>query len=146
IPSVGLGISANMKSLSVSIAAEFSAYGEKTNYYPYSNQTLVTPDDYWQTLTVTSVDTDTAYYRGNYLFLQNPFSHLDSSYVQSWDTTEEYKYDKGIADANGVNRFYYIELPVEVSYCFTKGRAGVGVSAGISPAMLITEKGHYLRS
>jgi hypothetical protein len=145
-PSIGIAFIANRNSFSLSLGAEYSMYGEKTNYYPYSNQITIIGDSDWQTYLLHLVDTDTAYVTGNQWYIETPFTRLDSSLVQSWDTLEEYKYDKRIAESNGINKFYFIEVPVEVSYCITKGRAGFGISAGISPGMLVHEKGHYLRS
>ena len=145
-PSVGVSLAANINSFTVSIGAEYSVYGEKTKYYPYSNQLTITDNSTWNTFIVNYIDTDTAYIFGNQRFIETIMQRTDSNYVFEQDTSEEYKYDQRIAQSNGVNRLYYVEIPLEVSYCLNKGRAGFGLSGGISPALLVQEKGYYIRS
>ena len=144
-PSVGVSLAANINSFTVSIGAEYSVYGEKTKYYPYSNQLTITDNSTWNTFIVNYIDTDTAYIFGNQRFIETIMQRTDSNYVFEQDTSEEYKYDQRIAQSNGVNRLYYVEIPLEVSYCLNKGRAGFGLSGGISPALLVQEKGYYIR-
>jgi hypothetical protein len=145
-PTTGVSVSAAYKSFIFSFGAEYSVYGEKTNYYPYSNQQTVTNNSLWQTYLSSYIDTDTAYVMGNQLFLNTVLQRQDSSYITHSDTVNEYKYDKDIAARNGYNRFYYFEIPVELTYYVTKGRLGFGFSGGISPAWLIEERGNYIRS
>jgi hypothetical protein len=45
-----------------------------------------------------------------------------------------------------VNKSYYIEVPLEVAYTTFHNKWGFGISAGISPAYLISTKGYYLTS
>jgi hypothetical protein len=131
--------------LSLSIGAEYLYVGERTNYYPYSNQGSLVNSGNWQVIQTSYVDTDTAYIMGNPLFVNTVLQRVDSNYVITSDTVYEYKYDQEIAEKNGVNRIYYIEFPIEVSYAVTRGRVGLGFSGGISPGLLTGEKGHYLR-
>ena len=144
-PTIGLSVSATKNLFTLSIGAEFSSYGEKTNYYPYSLQDSIITNSSWQTFVSNYTDTDTAYITGNPYLLQTIMQRQDSSYVMNQDTVEASKYDKLIAEKNGVNRISYAEIPIELSICFTKGRAGFGVSGGVSPALLVSQKGNYLR-
>ena len=145
-PSIGIALTAGIKSFSITVGAEYSVYGEKTNYYPYSNQQTIIDNSLWQTFLVSYTDVDTAYIMGNPLFLSTVLQRQDSSFVSDSDTIYEYKYDKQIAERNGYNRYYFFELPVDISYYLSRGRMGFGVSAGISPALLVNERGNYIRS
>ena len=145
-PSIGLSLSASLNSWVLSVGAEYSVYGEKTNYYPYSNQPTLLENNYWQMFHTTYVDTDTAYIMGNQLFLNTTMQRVDSSYIVDSDTIYEYKYDARIAESNGYNRYYYFEFPIEVSYNINSGRFGFGFSGGVAPAILVHEKGNYIRS
>ncbi len=144
-PSIGLSISATKKLFTLSIGAEYSSYGEKTNYYPYSLKDSITTNSSWQTFLSNYTQTDTAYITGNPYFMDTILQRQDSAIVMRQDTIETSQYDKLIAERNGINRLTYIEIPVELSVCFSKGRAGFGVSGGLSPALLISQKGNYLR-
>lgn len=144
-PSLGLALTANHNSLSFSIGAEFSSYGEKTNYFPYSNQQVITDNSSWNTFTIDVIDIDTAYIWGNQRLIETIYQQLDSTFVFEQDTLEEFMYDKKIAETNGINRFYYVEVPVEVSYIISKGKAGFGVSGGLSPGWMVHQKGYYIR-
>jgi hypothetical protein len=144
-PFVGMSISGNINSLGFNFGLEFSQYGEKTNYYPYSNQSTYITNSDWLFYQRSIVDTDTAYVIGNQLLFETTYLRLDSSYVTITDTIEEYKYDQKIAETNGPTRIYYVEMPIEVSYRVSKGKLGLGFSGGISPAMRVQENGYYLR-
>ncbi len=144
-PSIGLSISATKKLFTLSMGVEYSTYGEKTNYYPYSLKDSITTNSSWQTFISNYADTDTAYITGNPYFMQTILQRQDSAIVINQDTIETSQYDKLIAERNGINRLTYIEIPVELSVCFSKGRAGFGVSGGVSPALLVSQKGNYLR-
>jgi hypothetical protein len=146
LPSLGVSLAAVIKSMTFSVGAEYAVYGERTNYYPYSLQPTYINRSGWQTYLTNYVDTDTAYVTGNQYFLQSIVQRQDSAFVTESDTIEEYKYDQDIASKNGVNRIYYLEIPLEVSYCFTRGRTGFGVSGGVAPAILTVQRGHYLRT
>ncbi len=144
-PSIGLSITANLKSLSISAGIEYSVYGEETNYYPYSNQLQIDDNSVWQSFLTNFVDTDTAYIWGNTRFFETVRQRSDSIFVFDQDTSEVYKYDENIAKNNGVNHIYYVEIPIQVAYTLNKGRMGFGVVGGVSPAFLTGKKGYYLR-
>lgn len=146
VPSIGVAVSATCKSLSISMGVEYAAYGEKTNYYPFSIQPTIIETSGWNTFITNYVDIDTAYVTGNQLLLQSIRQVQDSNFVVVRDTIEEYKYDEAIAKNNSVNHSYYLELPIELSYCLNRGRTGFGISGGVAPAMLANQSGHYLRT
>jgi hypothetical protein len=145
-PSFGAALSAAMKKFTVSIGAEYSTYGEKTNYYPYSLQPSIVESGNWQLYMVNYVDTDTAYVTGNSYLMQTLRSMQDSTFNSVTDTIEEVRYDRTIAERNGRTSVSYVEVPVEISYAITRGRAGVGVSGGVSPGWLVKRSGYYLRA
>ena len=144
-PSLGLAISANWKSLGLSIGAEYTYVGERTNYYPYSDQLTLVNNGHWHLFQSNFVDTDTAYIMGNPLFVSTVVQRIDSSFIITSDTIYEYKYNQEIALNNGVNRIYYLEFPIEISYAVTRGRMGIGFSGGIAPGILTGQRGHYIR-
>jgi hypothetical protein len=144
-PSIGVLVTANLKSINISAGVEYAVYGEKTNYYPYSNQLKIDDNSFWQTFTTSFVDTDTAYIWGNPKFFQTVRLRNDSMFIVDQDSSEEYKYDENIAKNNGVNKLYYVEIPIEISYVLNKGKMGIGITGGISPAFLTKEKGYYIR-
>jgi hypothetical protein len=146
LPVVGIAFAASKQSFGLSIGAEFSILGEKTNYYPYSLKPDFVDNSFWQYYQVSYIDVDTAYIMGNAYYMDNIRMRDDSSYIAQVDTVEVSRYDEEIARNNGINRLYYIEMPVEVSYVVSQGKAGLGFSGGIAPAMLIHKKGHYIRS
>src|SRR5207249_336685 len=69
---------------------------------------------------------------------------LDSAYHQQIDSIDQKVYREQLASANGTNKFYFIEAPVEISYSFIKSKFGIGASIGVAPAWLMSEKGYYL--
>lgn len=145
-PAFGIALSASMSKLSVSLGAEYTVYGEETNYYPYSLQNSVIENGNWNIYNVSYTDIDTAYVIGNQYLLESQQIRLDSMYNSNLDTIEEYKYDQAIAEKNGVNRITYIEMPVMFSYNLVRGRAGVGISVGVAPGWLTSRSGYYLRT
>jgi hypothetical protein len=134
-----------MKLFSISVGAEYSSYGEKTKYYPFSIADSIATNGMWQSYITSYTDYDTAYITGNPYILSTILQRQDSSYVIQNDTMQVSKYDQEIAKRNGVNRISYIEFPVEMSFCFTQGKAGMGITGGLSPSLLISQKGNYLR-
>jgi hypothetical protein len=120
--------------------------GQKAEYSPYSNGEYYNSYQEWQPYQYMVSDTDSTYISG-ILFLQ-PKSVLidDSLLVDVTDTMNGSHYDATIRDANGVNKHYVVEIPIVVTYQFSRGRFGAGISAGVAPGMVITSKGNYLRS
>ncbi|HRH65373.1 MAG TPA: hypothetical protein PLU53_03675 [Bacteroidia bacterium] len=145
LPSMGVSVSAAIKKFSVTIGFEYSACGEKVEYSLLSLQDKIQQTGSWQTFLSSVTDIDTAYIYGNQYFLQNTIQRMDSNYVVVVDTITSQSYDAGISAANGINRFRYFEVPVELSYCHSFGKFGLGASVGISPAWLSSKKGNYLR-
>lgn len=145
LPSMGASLAAAIKSFSFSIGVEYSTWGEKADYSPRSWQEEIQQRGNWQTYLYSAVDTDTAYFSGNQYFLQNTVQRMDSNYITIVDTLYGEKYDASIVAANGINRYWYVEVPVELSYKHSFGKLGLGASAGISPAWLVSKKGNYLK-
>ncbi len=138
--SVGASMMYSVKNFSVSIGMEYSGWGEKNIYVPYLNKkNLVEHGNnqlYYRTVT------DTLYIIGNQYF--NLHQVTDTVFVSHIDTVNQRTYDKQVLSVNGVSKFYYIEIPVEFSYRFSRSKVGIGITVGISPALLVTEKGYYL--
>jgi hypothetical protein len=145
-PAFGVSLTAAIRNLSLSVGAEYSIYGEKTNYYPFSIQNRIVDNGNWNAYFVTYIDTDTAYVIGNRYFVQSSQLRLDSSFNSDLDTIQEYKYDASIAEKNGVNHITYVEIPVMVTYNIISGRTGVGVSGGVSTGLLTGRSGYYIKS
>lgn len=145
LPSIGASLAASIKSFSFSIGVEYSTWGEKADYSPLSWQEEIQQRGNWQTYLYSAVDTDTAYFSGNQYFLQNTVQRMDSNYITIVDTLYGEKYDASIVAANGINRYWYVEVPVELSYKHSFGKLGLGASAGIAPAWLVSKKGNYLK-
>lgn len=145
LPSMGASLAAAIKSFSFSIGVEYSTWGEKADYSPRSWQEEIQQHGNWQTYLYSAIDTDTAYFSGNQYFLQNTVQRMDSNYITITDTLYGEKYDASIVAANGVNRYWYVEVPVELSYKHSFGKFGLGASAGIAPAWLVSKKGNYLK-
>lgn len=145
LPSLGGSLSASKKNVSLSVGIEYSSWGEKVNYSPVSLQSQLIQIGNWQTYMYTITDTDTAYIQGNQYFLQNQIQRTDSNYISVTDTVVKEAYDASVAAANGTNHFWYVEIPVELSLKHSFGKFGLGASAGVAPAWLVSKKGNYLK-
>ncbi|MBK6446694.1 MAG: hypothetical protein IPF81_15740 [Bacteroidetes bacterium] len=145
LPSFGASVAASGKLLAISVGIEYSSWGEKTDYSSMSLQAQLEQSGNWQTYVYSVTDTDTAYYYGNQYFLQSIVQRTDSNYISVVDTVIRETYDPTIASANGINRYWYFEIPVEISVRHSFGKFGLGASAGLSPAWLVSKKGNYLK-
>ncbi|MBP6333926.1 MAG: hypothetical protein KA444_00535 [Bacteroidia bacterium] len=144
-PSIGAAFQMSLNNISASLGVEYSYWGEETKYEAYSNQTQYTTTSSWQTYHRTVIDTDTAYISGLEWLLQTQVHRLDSSYSSYTDTAIVSVYDPTVAERNGVNKFSYVEIPLIVSYHIPFNRFGIGMSIGLSPAWLTSQKGYYLK-
>jgi hypothetical protein len=144
VPSFGLSVAATLKKFTFSLGAEYATYGEKVNYSPYSLQNTYVENGDWVLYFTPVQQTDTAFVTGNQYFISTTVMRQDSTFNSDIDTIQEMKYDQNIADHNGMTRITYVEVPVMVSYNVVSGRAGVGISAGISPGWLTSTSGYYL--
>jgi len=136
--SVGAALAVEVKKFSFSAGVEYSSWGEENSYTPYVIKKNVIDDGNWSY----RVDTDTAFTMG---LVHYNYQNTDSAFNNHSDTIVEHAYSAQVLLANGASKFYYIEFPVEVSYRLMDGRFGIGVSAGASPAWLVSTKGYYLK-
>ena len=144
LPYGGLQIAKSLNKLEVRIGAEFSVLGEKVNYSPYKNGTYYNSYLDWDPYSYTVTDTDSAWIFGM-LFLQtSSYTVNDSIQVTKTDTLNGTHYDASILSANGTNRWYLVQFPIELSYQFIRGRLGVGISGGIAPGFVVSSEGKYL--
>ena len=70
---------------------------------------------------------------------------IDSVKVTVTDTLNGTHYNTSIRKANGINRWYVVELPLEVLYQVRLKRWGIGVAAGIAPGLVVQSSGYYLK-
>ena len=61
------------------------------------------------------------------------------------DTLTGRHYDPALQATNGRNRWYIVEVPLEIVYNFKRGRWGAGISAGVAPGVVVQSSGRYLR-
>lgn len=136
--SMGASLICSIKNFSISVGMEYSSWGEKNSYSSYLIKKTAIEDGNW----LYRADYDTAYISGNMHIFENG---IDSTFNSHTDTVVKSTIDPSVYHANGTNKFYFIEVPVEISYRFTRCKIGIGVTAGISPAWLVREKGYYLK-
>lgn len=145
VPEIGINVIASKNNFSTSIGIEYSKFGEKTSYSAYSRQTQYTQRGAWNPYTYTVIDVDTALTNGLQWFLETPVSVLDSTYDVTTDSSKVKVYDPSIQERNSINKFQYIEIPLTIGYQYPMKRFGLGISAGISPAWMISQSGYYLK-
>ena len=133
------------RNFSISAGLEYAVYGENVKYSPYSVQDVQTDNSFWEYNTITVVDTDTVYISGIRNFLETLVNHTDSLYISDIDTTKASLYDAAVSGANGTNRFYFVEIPVEFSWHQPVKKFTLGASVGVSPGWLVEEKGRYIK-
>ena len=144
LPYGGLQIARSTSRLEVRLGAEFSVLGEKVKYSPYKNGTYYNSYIDWDPYTYTVTDTDSAWIFGM-LFLQTSSQTInDSIQVTKTDTLNGMHYDASILSANGTNRWYLVQFPIELTYPVIRGRFGIGISGGIAPGFILSSEGKYL--
>lgn len=144
LPYGGVQLARSLNKLEVRVGAEFSVLGEKVNYSPYKNGTYYNSYLDWDPYSYTVTDTDSAWIFGM-LFLQtSSYTVNDSIQVTKTDTLNGSHYDASILAANGTNRWYLVQFPIEFSYQFKHGRFGVGLSGGVAPGFVVSSQGKYL--
>lgn len=145
LPFGGLQLSKSIRNWDFRGGIEFSVIGEQVKYSPYANGNYLSSTDSWQPNNYTVTDTDSAYIWG-ILFL-NTTSHiiLDSVLVTTVDTLNGPHYNAQIRNANGTNRWYLLEMPLEIVHRRNFNRWGLGISAGISPGIVVQSSGYYLK-
>jgi hypothetical protein len=145
LPFGGLQLSKSVRNWDFRGGFEFSVIGEQVKYSPYANGEYYNQQEVWQPNNYIVTDTDSAYIWGM-LFL-NTTNHvvLDSVKVTVTDTLNGTHYNSSIRNANGINRWYVVELPLEVLYQVRLKRWGLGVAAGIAPGVVVQSSGYYLK-
>lgn len=144
LPYLGAQIGKSVSKFEIRAGAEFSVLGERVNYSPYKNGEYYNSYLDWDPYSYTVTDTDSAWILGM-LFLQtNSYQVNDSLQVTVTDTLNGRHYDASILEANGTNRWYLIQFPMEMSYTIMRGRLGIGISGGIAPGLVIGSSGKYL--
>jgi hypothetical protein len=144
LPNFGASISNGNGKWDFRAGIELSMLGEKVNYSPYSNGDYYKTSGGWQPYQHLVTDSDSTFIFG-ILFINTSLKLVnDSTYTTKIDTLNGPHYDEKIVLANGVNKSYYLEFPLEASYTHFINRWGFGVSAGISPSMLLSTNGYYL--
>ncbi|TAH41911.1 MAG: hypothetical protein EYC69_07085 [Bacteroidetes bacterium] len=144
-PGIGIVVSRSWNNLSYGIGLEYSYLGEKTTYDAYSRQTQYTQTGSWQTYTHLVTDIDTVYVSGLQWFLETQVSRVDSTYETRVDSILINKYDPSISDRNSINKIQYMEVPLLLTYSFPLHKFKIGISGGISPVFILSQRGHYLK-
>ncbi len=138
--SVGASVSHAVRDFSISVGFEYSTWGEKNLYLPYLNKKSTIENGHYQDFNTVTIDS--AYIWGNLWLIYDTVP--DSTFISHLDSVTKSVYDESVYGANSINRFYFFEVPVELSYRFTHSKFGIGATVGISPAWLLTKKGYYL--
>jgi len=126
------------------IGVEMAVLGEKTGYSPWLFGDYTSTTGIWNPTTVTVTDTDSAYIYGMLFYNVSNRTVNDSLYTLITDTLQGFIYDNAVADANGINRKYILQLPVEVTYKLTGSRLSLSAIVGIVPGLNVRSKGRYL--
>ncbi|MBK9401364.1 MAG: hypothetical protein IPN36_11050 [Bacteroidetes bacterium] len=145
LPYAGLQLSKSIRNWDLRGGLEFAVVGEQVKYSPYTNGEYYNSYNEWEPYSYTISDTDSVYIFGN-LFLNTRLETVnDSLYVTKTDTLTGRHYDPALTSANGINRWYIVEVPLEIVYNFKRGRWGAGISAGVAPGVVVQSSGRYLR-
>jgi hypothetical protein len=146
LPFTGLQFSRAIKKWDLRAGLELSIVGEKLNYSPYTNGTYYNSHGEWQPYQYNITHIDSTFIYGVIFTHTTTVVKNDSSYVNITDTLNGKHYNADVTKANGINRRYIVELPVEATYQLLRGRFGVGLSGGFAPGILVRSEGHYLLS
>jgi hypothetical protein len=145
LPFGGLQLSKSIRNWDFRGGFEFSVIGEQVKYSPYTNGEYYNQQEVWQSNNYIVTDTDSAYVWGILFFNTSNHLVLDSAKVTVTDTLNGPHYNTSIRNANGINRWYVVELPLEVLYQVRLKRWGIGVAAGIAPGLVVQSSGYYLK-
>lgn len=121
-----------------------SKWGETVKYSPYSRGDYLISRDEWQPYSYTVTDSDSAYIYGMLFLLTNNTTVNDSQLVSVTDTLNGVRYDPAVLQANGKTRHTLMQIPVEAVWHISRGRIGLGVSAGLTFGFLMRSTGSYL--
>lgn len=145
LPFGGLQLSRSINNWDFRGGVEFAVVGEQVKYSPYSKGDYLSVYDDWVPNNYIVTDTDSAYIWGILFLNTTDYTVIDSVNVTVTDTLNGVHYNSSIRNANGTNRWYVMELPLEVVYQFRMKRWGIGISAGIAPGLVVQSSGYYLK-
>jgi hypothetical protein len=145
LPFGGLQLSKSVNNWDFRGGFEFAVLGEQVKYSPYAKGDYLNQYDDWVPNNYVVTDTDSAYIWGILFLNTTDYTVFDSVLVTVTDTLNGTYYNPNIRNANGTNRWYVMELPLEVLYQYRMKRWGIGLSAGIAPGMVVQSSGYYLK-
>lgn len=145
LPFGGLQLSKSINNWDFRGGVEFAVVGEQVKYSPYSKGDYLSVYDDWVPNNYVVTDTDSAYIWGILFLNTTDYTVIDSVMVTVTDTVNGVYYNSNIRNANGTNRWYVMELPLEVLYQFRMKRWGIGVSVGVAPGLVVQSSGYYLK-
>jgi hypothetical protein len=145
LPFGGLQLSKSIRNWDFRGGLELSVIGEQVKYSPYANGEYYNQQDVWQSNNYIVTDTDSAYIWGMLFLNTTDYVVIDSVKVTVTDTLNGTHYNTSIRKANGINRWYVMELPLEVLYQVRLKRWGIGLAAGIAPGLVVQSSGYYLK-
>ncbi|MBK7966976.1 MAG: hypothetical protein IPK10_18035 [Bacteroidetes bacterium] len=145
LPFGGLQLSRSINNWDFRGGLEFNVVGEQVKYSPYAKGDYLNVYDDWVPNNYVVTDTDSAYIWGILFLNTTDYTVMDSVKVTITDTLNGVYYNSNIRNANGINRWYVMELPLEVLYQFRMKRWGIGISAGVAPGLVVQSSGYYLK-
>ncbi|MFN0188983.1 MAG: hypothetical protein ACKVQV_09800 [Bacteroidia bacterium] len=145
LPFGGLQLSKSIRNWDFRGGLELSVIGEQVKYSPYANGEYYNQKEVWQSNNYIVTDTDSAYIWGMLFLNTTDYVVIDSVKVTVTDTLNGTHYNTNIRNANGINRWYVMELPLEVLYQVRLKRWGIGFAAGIAPGLVVQSSGYYLK-
>ena len=145
LPFGGLQLSKSIRNWDFRGGFDISVIGEQVKYSPYTNGEYYNQQEVWQSNNYIVTDTDSAYIWGLLFLNTTDYLVIDSVKVTVTDTLNGTHYNTSIRKANGINRWYVVELPLEVLYQVRLKRWGIGVAAGIAPGLVVQSSGYYLK-
>jgi|GEM_PF-2050835 len=145
LPFGGLQLSKSIRNWDFRAGFEFSVIGEQVKYSPYTNGEYLATSQSWQAYNYTVTDTDSTYIWGMLFLNTTDYTVNDSNLTTNTDTLNGVHYNSNLRNANGINRWYVLEMPIEVLYQQRIKRWGIGLSAGFAPGLVVKSSGYYLK-
>jgi hypothetical protein len=144
LPYTGVQLSKTLNNWDIKAGVELAVLGEEVNYTPRSKGNYFLDKEEWQQFQYTVTDTDSAYVFGVLFTTTHNILRTDSVLAVKTDTLFGMHEDLSILKANGVNRKYVAEIPIEATYMISRGKFGFGISAGVAPGIVVYSRGNYL--
>jgi hypothetical protein len=124
---------------------EFSALGEWVRYTPYAKGVYTEETPYWKKIQTESHHTDSIFHQGILYTRTRTVTKTNSVLSTKTDTLQGWYQQNQMTSANGVNKMYVCEIPLQASYTWYVGRLGLGIAAGIAPGILVGQKVQYVK-